>query len=80
MEIRVEGAELLVGVEEIDVRIKVVFSTQFDVDMKEEVRMVGDRGGKKKKSLACVQRKLTFPKHIQCVEFHLQICERWAHL
>lgn len=48
MEIRVEGAELLVGVEEIDVRVKVVFSTQFDVDMKEEVRMVGDRGGKKK--------------------------------
>lgn len=48
MEIRVEGAELLVGVEEIDVRVKAVFSTQFDVDMKEEVRMVGDRGGKKK--------------------------------
>ena len=46
MEIRVEGAELLVGVEEIDVRVEVVFSTQFDVDMKEEERTVGDRGGK----------------------------------
>lgn len=45
MEIRAEGAELLVGVEEIDVRVKVVFSTQFEVDTKEEVRMVGDRGG-----------------------------------
>lgn len=45
MEIRAEGAELLVGVEEIDVRVKVVFSTQFEVDTKKEVRMVGDRGG-----------------------------------
>ena len=41
LEIRVEGAELLVGVEEIDVRVEVVFSTQFDVDMKEEERTVG---------------------------------------
>ena len=37
---------MLVGVEEIDVRVEVVFSTQFDVDMKEEERTVGDRGGK----------------------------------
>lgn len=44
METRAEGAELLVGVEEIDVRVKVVFFTQFEVDTKEEVRMVGDRG------------------------------------
>lgn len=46
MQIRAEEADLLMEVEEIDVRIQIMVSNQFDVDTKEEVRMAGDGGGK----------------------------------